>query len=210
MASCPFCTWSDKSYRLPRHLITHHIKHVHLTQSATIHYVRAYYRHGGEDVNFCVCLTCHKGTMDDGFTGHGARWVALHAKKPECAAAHPEAMMKLRARMSPVTVPHITPPAPMPPKSDPIADLWNKCKENPMLQTFMNDIEEECKAEHYKQKCIALKAEIASIKSENASLTAEINIVKSKHEQERAEFQKTLKELTTGKGGWVRVCHRTS
>jgi hypothetical protein len=139
--------------------------------------------------------------MDDGFSGNGARWVTLHAKKTACAAAHPQALLNLRARMS---------EAPSLPQPDPIADMWNKCKENPMLRTFMNDIEEGCKTEHYKQKCIALKAEIASIKSENASLTAEINTMKSNHEQERAEFQKTLKELTTGKGGWVRVCHSTS
>ena len=207
MTTCPFCTWSDHSYRLPHHLVAHHIEHVRLAQGNTGHCVRAYYRHGAEDVDFCVCLTCHRGTLGDGTQSNSAKWITSHAKKATCVAAHPQAMRDLRARMSPE--PTYSPSAPQPPPTTSLGDIWSKWKANGRTKAVMTDIEERCKSEFDDDSdnegiayvfdpkagfeyCIFMAH---GLKKENAEIKAKVDQVERDHEHKICDMQREMREL---------------
>ena len=203
MTTCPFCTWSDHSYRLPHHLITHHIEHVRLSQLNTGHCVRAYYCRGAEDVDFCVCLTCRRGTLGDGLAGNSAKWITTHFKKPVCIAAHPQAIRDLRARMAPATA-HVSPPAP---PTTSLGDIWSKWKANGRIKAVMTDIEERCKSEFDDDSdnegiayafdpkagfeyCIFMAH---GLKKENAEIKAKISQMEVDHDHATCEYQRQLR-----------------
>jgi hypothetical protein len=191
---------------MPHHLISHHTEHVRLSQVNTGHCVRAYYRRGTEEVDFCVCLTCRKGMMDVGTEGNGSRWITRHSKKTACVAAHPQAMRDLRARMSPVTA--TAPPLPPAPSTS-LGDIWSKWKANGRTKPVMTDIEERCKSEFDDDSdnegiaytfdpkagfeyCIFMAH---SLKKENAEIKAKISQMERDHDYAVCEMQREIREL---------------
>jgi len=91
-AKCPFCKWERRAFTLPGHLITCHPHEIHVTPILSEHCIYAYTKVDDIELNFCVCLTCKKGTLSDGCESNGSRWVSLHAGKDECRGAHSKAL----------------------------------------------------------------------------------------------------------------------
>lgn len=97
---CPFCECKGRSYRHPYHYITHHIDKVRLRQTQSEHCVFAYMQtDDSQEIGFCFCLSCKKGTADSGLTSNSARWVTMHAKQEQCKVAHADAFKVLKQRM---------------------------------------------------------------------------------------------------------------
>lgn len=132
---------------LPNHIITHHTTDVKLRQVQTDHCIYAYVVKGAVEHGFCVCLTCKKGMLTDGYNGNGSRWVALHRKRKECKSAHNEAVKEFKTKLvGDIPMPVSVVETPVKPQSDedPVEILWNKCKENKKYTAFMTEIEERC------------------------------------------------------------------
>lgn len=144
---CPFCSWCKRTYYLPDHLITHHANEIRIRPVTTDHCVYAYVLHKKEEIGFCVCLTCKKGTVGDGVSGNTSRWVELHAKKTECKKPHRARLAELKEVIG--TAAPVTPsiiPAPKPPNS--VGSLWDKLRTNHHLIPFMKEIEAGCQEFH--------------------------------------------------------------
>jgi hypothetical protein len=132
MTSCPYCSWSDKSYRLPRHLVDHHRLHIKLDLDQTSCCIRAYINHDGREIHFCYCLTCRKGAMGDGLTDSSARWLTLHYGKTECKAAHAAEFAKFKARIEGSTMDTV-------PQNNQLTMLQNQLQEtNDKLETLFD------------------------------------------------------------------------
>ena len=139
-ASCPFCEWSGRTYRLPYHYVAHHIEKVHLRPTPTEHCIFAYVLHKKEELGFCLCLTCNKGTSDTGFAANGSRWVTMHAKQLACKEAHPSALKILKQKMN--LVEDNTSTCQLPPVTiDPYMRLWADCKSKRALQHNLESME---------------------------------------------------------------------
>lgn len=139
-AECPFCYRSCYLPNLPSHFLTHHRQDVRLRKTQTDHCCYAYViGSDGEEVSFCVCLTCKRGTLSDGFDGNGSRWITLHAKSKECRVAHGAALAALREALATAATPTVPPVAP------PLTDLWTSWKLHRGMRPYMEEIEATCK-----------------------------------------------------------------
>ena len=128
---------------MPEHLLTHHTNEVRMRPVTTDHCMYAYVLNKKEEVGFCVCLTCKKGIMEDGFTSQGAKWVSTHANKSECKKAHKQLLAEFKQKMVSVTPPP-TVTIVQAPISNSVSALWDKLKAMPQLSPFMKDIETAC------------------------------------------------------------------
>ena len=141
---CPFCTWSEMSHRVPAHILTHHAEKIDLRPVQPTHCLNGVVRHGKQELNFSVCLTCKKGTAQHSGEGHGLRWMSLHEKKASCRAAHAAAMTAFIAKQ--VTAKAATPPTedPVPPStSSSVAALWDECKKNKKMTAIVAQLEKK-------------------------------------------------------------------
>lgn len=155
---CPFCAWSDKTNRLPKHLMEKHFDRMYVSPVNMDHYITATADKGSASMDMCYCLTCKQGTPYFMDAGHGARWVSIHEKKAECRKAHPAAFAALKKRIAETkaaaaeakTAPPPSPPplrgyvaAPPPPTPTPttLTALWDECKANRKLRPFITDVE---------------------------------------------------------------------
>jgi hypothetical protein len=149
---CPFCPWSDKTNRLPKHLMDKHPDHIHVNPFNLEHYITATADAGSASVELCYCLTCKQGTPNTSFEGHGARWVSIHEKKAECRKAHPAAFAALKKRIAETkTATPAAPPTPTPtPTPTTLTTLWDECKANHKMRPIMKEIESDisCDAEY--------------------------------------------------------------
>ena len=127
---------------IPAHILTHHRQAMKIYKTQNDHCVYAYVvATDGEEVSLCVCLTCKKGVMSDGYDGNGSRWVTLHSRKAECRAAHAGALAALRQELG-------TPPPtaqPSPPPSVPLESMWRDWKADGRLRPLMEEVEDTCK-----------------------------------------------------------------
>lgn len=139
--ACPYCDWSDQAYRLPAHLLAHHIEHIHIGSFPYNHCLSGYVCKDDDAVDFAVCLTCKKGTVADTTEGHGLRWMSLHSKKVACRAAHATAYTVFKKKWDATRPPPAEDPAPPPPTSASIATLWEECKSNKRLTAMVEEIE---------------------------------------------------------------------
>jgi hypothetical protein len=106
----------------------------------------AYVLNKKEEVGFCVCLTCKKGIMEDGFTSQGTKWVSTHANKSDCKKAHKQLLAEFKQKIgSIIPPPTVIVQAPI---SNSVSALWDKLKIMPQLSPFMKDIETACQ-EYY-------------------------------------------------------------
>ena len=136
---------------LPAHIISHHTADVKLRKVQTEHCIYAYVMKGTVEHGFCVCLTCKKGMLTDGYNGNGSRWVVLHQKRKACKLAHKEALKEFKEKLiapaaeTPVAV-HI--PEKSGSDEDPVDILWNKCKQRACVRPFMEDVEKQHKEDY--------------------------------------------------------------
>lgn len=86
--TCLFCPWSDYTNRYPGHILKKHPGKIHLIPEEYTHYIHAYIQHESKTDEFCVCLTCKKGTIHSPHYSHGSRWAGIHAKNTECETNH--------------------------------------------------------------------------------------------------------------------------
>lgn len=141
--ACPYCDWSDHAYRLPSHLLSRHLEHIHICQVPNKHCLSGYVKQGDDTVEFSVCLTCKKGTVADTTEGHGLRWMSIHSKKESCKAAHVAAYMAFKTKWSAAkaaVAPPAEDPAPPPPVST-VATLWEECKSDKQMGPAVVEIE---------------------------------------------------------------------
>lgn len=142
--ACPFCDWSDHAYRLPAHLLSRHLEHIHPGQVPNNHCLSGYVTHGDETTEFSVCLTCKKGTVADTSEGHGLRWMSLHSKKDSCKTAHVAAYAAFKTKWSAAkaaVAPPAEDPIPPPPIST-VTTLWEECKSDKKMTEAVAEIEE--------------------------------------------------------------------
>jgi hypothetical protein len=147
---CPYCSWCRRSFLLPAHLITRHIKHVNIRKGGSTSYLPGYIQKGEEEIDFRVCLSCKKGIMNDGFERNGLRWVNMHDKRKECSKMHDSLLadFKLKKKecedeciiMNKNDTPNIS-IIDISCQTNTIDNLWNNLKNKKRLKTFMNDIE---------------------------------------------------------------------
>jgi hypothetical protein len=193
-------------------MISHHTDHIKLTQTTTNHCVKAYCKHRASETEFCVCLTCHKGTLGCGSSTNSARWLHLHSKKTDCIAAHAGAFRILKQQITSVSAQSPIPePAFPPPKTDSFGDLWAKWKTNTKTRALMNDIESRCKAEHVDDSdndgiaymfdprkgfeyCISMTV---GYKREVELLKAELAVIKEDAEREKVAWRMRVQEAET-------------
>jgi hypothetical protein len=148
-SDCPLCTWNNRSYMLPAHIISHHTADVKLRKVQTEHCIYAYVMKGTVEHGFCVCLTCKKGMMSEDYSGHCARWLTIHGKRKDCKSYHKEALKQLKDKI--VSANHTTHAMVIEKVSekphndeDPVEMLWNKCKEDKACRQFMIEVEQIC------------------------------------------------------------------
>lgn len=138
-AKCPLCPWNRYVYKLPSHILECHRALIKLNKTQANHCCYAYIVRDGEETPFCVCLTCKRGTMSDGYEGNGSRWITMHAKSKDCRAAHGAALAALREELvGPV-------PLTQPEGPKPLADLWALWKSHGRMRPYMEEIETSCK-----------------------------------------------------------------
>ena len=79
--------------------MTQHPDKVHIRPITTDHCLYAYVLNKKEEIGFCACFTCGKGTMGDGVSGNGSRWVEMHANKTDCKKAHMQCLAEFKQKM---------------------------------------------------------------------------------------------------------------
>ena len=138
---CPVCCTDYLTKNMPEHIMTHHRQAVRPRQTQPNHCCYAYVVGAdGEEVSFCVCLTCKRGTMSDGYEGNGSRWITMHAKSKGCRAAHGAALAALREELAVAPVARAQSEEPTP-----LADLWTSWKAHSRMRPYMEEIETSCK-----------------------------------------------------------------
>lgn len=143
--TCLFCEWSDRTHRLPNHLIRHHPDKVLLSQCQYDHCLRGYVRLKKTEMDFAVCLTCKKGTAAETHCGNGARWIRLHSKKTDCRAAHAAALVAFKASQAMVDVAPVA--AEAAPVINSLDSVWIRMKEDVHTRPALVAIEERFRAE---------------------------------------------------------------
>ena len=98
-----------------------------------------YVSHNNDEIGFCSCFTCGKGTMGDGVSGNGSRWVEMHAKSKECKKSHKQRLAEFKQKIGEVAQP--TTVIIQTPVSNSVSALWDKLKAMPQLSPFMKEIE---------------------------------------------------------------------
>ena len=145
--TCPFCSWCSRTYNAPLHFLKHHIDKIHIRPVTNEHCVYAYVTHGKDDIYFCACLTCGKGTLGDGTSGNSSRWIDMHSKNAACKVHHRKRVADLRESIRVAilgTLPSESSESSE--SSTPLLHtLWESLKENEPFVTFMEDVEDYCK-----------------------------------------------------------------
>lgn len=198
--ACPHCDWSDHAYRLPAHLLAHHIEHIRLGTVPRDHCLSGYVCHGDAAVDFSVCLTCKKGTVADTSEGHGQRWMSLHSKKAACRAAHAVAytMFKEKWSAAKAAPPPAEDPAPAPPTSASIATLWEECKSNKQLRAMVEEIEThvtELSDEYDEDPCFRPEEGFKQAIYSAVGLTRDVGLTQQKMEKMVGEHEEAIRGL---------------
>lgn len=146
---CPFCPWRRRTFHAPNHFILNHIDKLCIRPVTNDHCLYAYAVHNKEEIVFCACLTCGKGTLGDGISGNSSRWIELHSKNKSCKIHHRKKLADLRESIRvatmvaapPTEAPTVTPAAPAPL----LHSVWASLKKNKPFVPFMEDVEVFCK-----------------------------------------------------------------
>lgn len=144
---CPFCSWCRRIRYISNHFLIYHVDKLHIRPVTNDHCLYAYAVHDKEEIDFCACLTCGKGTLGDGNSGNSSRWVELHSKNASCKSQHRKKLAELRESIRVATVPAEMPVADTEagPPAAVLHTVWESLKENKPFVPFMEDVEELCK-----------------------------------------------------------------
>jgi len=215
-ASCPYCPWSDHSYRLPKHLVANHPDRLHVSPIRFDHYITATADAGSASIDMCYCLTCKQGTPNSSFEGQGARWVSLHEKKAECRKAHPAAFAAFKQRYTETRAAAAAEAAakkeaakePPPVTATSITTLWDKCKSNKLLHAMVceieafrplqfDDEEEDPQTFDVEEGFVQAVRYAADYQKQVASTKADMEKMVVAHEAELTEHRREIHELRT-------------
>ena len=146
---CPFCSWCRRTFHVSNHFLTQHIDKLCIRPFTNDHCLLAYAVHDKEEIDFCACLTCGKGTLGDGNSGNSSRWIELHSKNKACKVHHRKKLADLRESIRVATTVVAPPteastvtiaaPAPI------LHSVWASLKKNKPFVPFMEDVEVFCK-----------------------------------------------------------------
>ena len=140
----------------PRHIVNKHPGKMILRPIPSDHCLYAYVKDGAKEIEFCVCLTCKKGTIED-YTGvNSTRWITLHSRSKPCKENHVVALGRIKAYIAahgPVSAtPH---PTSTLPKSHTCAviseesvlnSFWTTAKSTACRRELMEFVETNAKA----------------------------------------------------------------
>jgi hypothetical protein len=197
---CPFCSWCKRTYTLPAHLIAHHVTEIRLRPVRSDHCVYGYVIDKGEEIGFCACLSCDRGTLCDGVSGNGSRWVELHAKRSECKKEHRKLLAELKEAIG-VPVAPAPVPTPVAPPINSVSALWEKLRSMSQLAPFMKEIERTCKEFHDEGRFDAEEGFETTIKAgvgyrkESSKYTEEKEKMEQTHESMIQELRNELTDL---------------
>jgi len=205
---CPFCAWCRRTYYTPQHFLTHHIDKIHVRPVTNDHCLYAYAVHDKEEIDFCACLTCGKGTLGDGNSGNSSRWIEMHSKNKECKVHHRKKLADLRkATLEAVLTEASAPVADTDTEAEPSAAIlhtvWESLKENKPFVPFMEDVEELCKLtnedsdEDFDPK-EAIEHSIRCAVNDRINIskhTSEMNKLENEHDTVVANMQFDIKQL---------------
>jgi len=142
------------------------------------------------NIDFCFCLTCHKGFIGDETSPRGSRWVNEHENKKACVAAHPVALaafkerqkiaMEERARRETVAVaetaatlvpvtPTVMTVTPVPPTVMPVTPTVTLETKSPFHIVW------EFIKQHYPASCVELENEAAELAEEDSEADDEFD-----------------------------------
>jgi hypothetical protein len=204
---CPFCSWSSRTYNASAHFLKHHSAKIHIRPVTNDHCLYAYVVHDKEEIDFCGCLTCGKGTLGDGNFGNSSRWIEMHSKNKACKVHHRKKLADLRESIRvatmvpapPTEAPTVTPAAPAPI----LHSVWASLKKNKPFVPFMEDVEVFCKMcnddsdddfdpkeafEHSIRCAVSDRNNISQHKTE-------MNKIESEHDTVVANMQYDIKQL---------------
>ena len=202
---------------LPYHLVSRHIEHVHLGYSPEgANYISGYVIKKAKDIDFCLCLTCNKGTCNDGYSANSARWATLHSNQQGCTSAHPAALNALKQRLATVQQAAAL-HSPTPQISDPFDTLWEDCRSKKYLQNTINDLERRMKEDYDDNSdneddyTLQPKVGFQLALERYMSVTKEVEILKAKlHEVEQKHERELFvlrQELTSVKQQCSNIQH---
>lgn len=145
----------------PRHILNKHPEKLVVRPIPSDHCLYAYVKNDGKEIDFCVCLTCKKGTIEDTAGVNSTRWLTLHSRSKLCKENHIAAVGRMKAYIAThntVTVgaPEAVPPPPPPPapihtcptvsEDKVFASFWNKAKSTAGRREMMDFIESNAEA----------------------------------------------------------------
>ena len=146
--NCPFCSWCRRTRHVSNHFITNHVDKIHIRPVTNEHCVYAYVTHDKDEIYFCACLTCGKGTLGDGTSGNSSRWIDMHSKNAACKVHHRKRVADLRESIRVAIVGTLPSESSESSESSPTPNLhtlWESLKDNEPFVTFMEDVEDYCK-----------------------------------------------------------------
>lgn len=91
---CPYCSWNNRSFMLPYHILMNHPTEITLRSNLHDHCMTAYVEHAGNRINFSVCLTCNKGIVESTCGKNENRWFTMHSKNDTCKQNHKQYLDK--------------------------------------------------------------------------------------------------------------------
>ena len=143
----------------PRHILNKHPEKLIVRPIPSDHCLYAYVKNDVKEIDFCVCLTCKKGTIEDTVGVNSTRWLTIHSRSKPCKENHVAAVGRIKAYIAthntiPVGPLPTTPVVPAPPShtcptvsEDKVFDsFWNKAKSTASRRELMEFVESNAKA----------------------------------------------------------------
>lgn len=204
-ATCPFCAWCRRSFNLPEHLIGNHIDKIYIRPVTNNHCIFAYVLKAAAEMSFCVCLSCKKGQMNDGYDGNGSRWVELHAKKEECKKEHLVRLAELKEAIH-IAATTTAVQKPEEQTSGSALTVWNQLKSKPDYKDLCAEFERDDKENHDEDSeneeeymfdpakgILKLFTDASAFKKKLYKVTASVNKIEARHkEKEGILFNKII------------------
>lgn len=130
----------------PRHILNNHPEQLVIRPIKTAHCMYAYVKNGTTDIDFCVCLTCKKGALEDGHGVTTTRWATRHSTKLSCKLHHVAALNAFKHSIG-VSVDISAAPAPTPACTEEVFNkFWREVRHKTTRTEFMDFIESNAKA----------------------------------------------------------------
>lgn len=130
----------------PRHILNNHPARLVIRPIKTAHCMYAYVKNGTSDIDFCVCLTCKKGALEDGHGVTTTRWSTRHSTKTSCKLHHVSALNAFKQSIGvsiDISVAIATPPVCT---EDVFNKFWREVRHKTTRTEFMDFIESNTKA----------------------------------------------------------------